>query len=208
MNMDRFDSLTRRFVSRGGSRRSLLRLTALLAPPGLHALGSPSVRAAEFADAQCPAPAGFHGYEKNSLAQTFKAQHTGRLTRATVYAISTSTPDTDDYLFEIRTTTRKGKPGKTVLASTVVDNIVRPSPGLTTEVTADFAFPARVKKGNWYALVITGLDGIPAALQTNRAAGQSGPKCTGTLFDDHNRDNIFIKDTSTDIVFTTVVTKA
>jgi hypothetical protein len=208
MHRNQFDNLTRRLVDRRGSRRSLLRWAGVLALSGLHVAGSSLVRAAEVADAQCPSPGDFHGYEKNSLAQTFKAQHTGRLTRATVYAISTSTPDTDDYRVEIRTTTRKGKPGNSVLASTVVENIVRPSSGLTTEVTASFASPARVKKGNWYALVITGVDGVPVAVQANRRAGESSPKCPGTLFDDHNRDNTFIKDTSTDIVFATLVAKA
>ena len=205
MDRNQLDNLARRF----GSGRSLLRWAGVLALPGLHAFGPRAARAVELADARCPAPGELHGYEKNSLAQTFKAQHTGRLTRVTVHAISTSTPDSDDYRFEIRTTTRKGKPSsKNVLASTVVNNIVRPSPGLTTEVTANFALPARVKKGNLYALVITGLDGVPVAVQANRRAGQSKPTCPGTLFEDHNRDTIFIKDTSTDIVFATVVTKA
>jgi len=208
MERDQFENLTRRLADRGGNRRTLLRLTAVLALPGLHALGVPAARAAEVADARCPAPGDFHAYEKNSLAQTFKAQHTGRLTRATVYAISTSTPDSDDFQFEIRKTTRKGKPSAIVLASTIVNNIVRPSPGLTTEITANFALPARVKKGNWYALVITGLDGVPVAVQAKRGAGERSPNCPGTLFDDHNRDNTFIKDTSTDIVFATFVTKA
>ena len=81
MNMDRFENLTRQLVERGGSRRALLRLTAFLAPPGLHLLGSPLARAAEVADAQCPA-ATFSSYERQIIAQTFKAQHTGRLTRA------------------------------------------------------------------------------------------------------------------------------
>ena len=44
MNIDQFENLTRELVDRGGSRRTLLRLTAVLALPGLHALGSSSAR--------------------------------------------------------------------------------------------------------------------------------------------------------------------
>ena len=81
MNMDRFENLTRRLVERGRSRRALLRLAGVLALPGLHLLVSPSARAAEVADAQCPAGT-FSSYERKVIAQTFKAQHTGLLTRA------------------------------------------------------------------------------------------------------------------------------
>jgi len=45
VDRDQFDNLTRRLFSRGGSRRTLLRLAGTLAVPGLPALGSPSARA-------------------------------------------------------------------------------------------------------------------------------------------------------------------
>jgi hypothetical protein len=202
MNIDQFQSLTRRLVDRGGSRRSLLRLSAVLALPGLRAISSRSARAAEVADAQCPTGI-YQGYGRNRLAQTFKAQHTGRLTRATIHAYTPSTSNTDDYLIEIRTTTRKGKPTKTVLASTQVEDIVRPPVGQTTEVNANFTPGARVEKGKRYALVITGVGGALPILRSNKEAG-----CAGTLFDDDDLNNKFAKDTSTDIVFATVVTKA
>jgi hypothetical protein len=202
MNIDQFQNLTRRLVDRGGSRRSLLRLSAVLALPGLHALGSRSARAAEVADAQCPTGI-YQGYGRNRLAQTFKAQHTGRLTRATIHAYTPSTSNTDDYLIEIRTTTRKGKPTKTVLASTQVDDIVRLPAGQTTEVTANFTPGARVEKGTRYALVITGVGDASPNLRSNKEAG-----CAGALFDDDDLNNKFAKDTSTDIVFATFVTKS
>jgi hypothetical protein len=202
MNRHQFDTLTKRFVSRGGNRRSLLRLAAVLALPGTLALGSPSARAAEVADAQCPPPGTISGYGRKRLAQTFKAQHTGRLTRAKVWAHSPSSSNTDDYLFEIRTTTRKGKPSKTVLASAQVNDIVRSTFPQMTEVTIQFTPGARVKKGERYALVVTGVGGVSASLQSNESPG-----CAGTLFDDNDLNNKFIKDTK-DIVFATFVTKA
>jgi hypothetical protein len=202
MNTNQFDNLTKRLVDRGGSRRSLLRLTALLALPGPHALRSPSVRAAEVADAQCPSGA-INGYGRKRIAQTFKAKHTGRLTRATIHAHSPSPSNTDDYLIEIRTTTRKGKPGKTVLASAQVDNIVRSTFPQTTEVPVVFSPGARVKKGERYALVVTGVGGISPSLRTNGEAG-----CAGALFNDSDLNNKFSKDTDVDLVFATFVTKA
>ena len=181
----------------------LLRLTAVLALPGLLALGSPAARAAEVAAAQCPAPPGLvYAFGANRLAQTFKAQHTGRLTQATIYAVAPSSADTDDYLIEIRNTTRKGKPGTTVLASTQVNNIVKPQTGQTTTLIADFTPGARVAKGMRYALVITGVRGVTATPQANSETG-----CAGALFKGGNGGK-FIKVTGYDIVFATVVTKS
>jgi hypothetical protein len=202
MNTNQFDNLTKRLVDRGGNRRTLLRLAAVLALPGLHAIGAPLARAAEVADAQCPSGI-YQGYGRKRLAQTFKAQHTGRLTRVTIHAHSPDPTNTDDYLIEIRTTTRTGKPSKTVLASTQVNNIVRPPIGQTTEVSAIFTPGAKVKKGERYALVITGVGAAYPVLRSNKEAG-----CAGTLFDDNDLNNKFAKDTSTDIVFATFVTKA
>jgi hypothetical protein len=190
-------------VTRGASRRALLRLTAGLALAGLQGLGSPAARAAEVADAQCPVPGAISGYGRNRLAQTFKAQHTGRLTRATVWAHSPCPSNTDDYLFEIRTTTRKGKPSKTVLASAQVNDIVRSTFPQMTEVPIVFTPGARVKKGERYALVVTGVGGISPILQSN-----DSPGCAGTLFNDSDLNNTFSKDTNADIVFATFVTKA
>ena len=201
MHRNQFDNLTKRLGSRGGSRRPLLRLAGVLALPGLHTLGSPPARAAEVADAECP-PGAFNGYGRRRFAQTFKAQHTGRLTRATVYAHTTSASNTDDYLIEIRTTTRKAKPSKSVLASTQVNDIVKPPTGQTTEVTAVFTPGAKVKKGERYALVITGVGDALPIVRSN-----SEPGCAGTLFDDQDLNNKFVKDTNADIVFESFVTK-
>ena len=202
MNIDRFDNLTKRWMSRGGSRRTLLRWAAVLTLPGLHALGAPAARAAEVPDAQCPSGA-LNGYGRKRVAQTFKAQHTGRLTRATIHAHSPSPSNTDDYLIEIRTTTSKGKPGKTVLASVQVDNIMRPTLPQTTEVTAIFSPGARVKKGERYALVVTGVGSASPNLRSNGEAG-----CRGALFADSDLNNKFNRDTDVDLVFATFVTKA
>jgi len=196
MNTDQFENLTRRFVSRGGSRRALLHLTAFLALPGLHALHSPA-SAAEVADAQCPPPATVYGYGSRRFAQTFRAQHSGQLTRLTINAIAMGSTT-----FEIRNTTRKGKPGRTVLASAqrIVRRLVE---GETTPVTVEFVPGARVKKGERYALVITGIDGTSPSVQAN-----SDPGCAGTLFDDDDLDDALRKDISNDIVFATFVTQA
>jgi hypothetical protein len=147
MNTDRFDSLTRQLVDRDGSRRSLLRLAGALALPGLHALASPAARAAEVPDAQCPPQGNIYSYESLYLVQTFKAQHTGKLTRATVYAVAPSATNTDDYRIEIWTTNRKGKP-KAGLVNTIVNNIARPAPGQTTEVTVNFVTPRASRRGS------------------------------------------------------------
>jgi hypothetical protein len=204
MTIDQFEILTRRLVDRGGSRRSLLRWAGVLALPGLDALGSRSARAAEVADAQCPAPSGLvSGIGASRLGQTFRAQHTGRLTRATIYAVGPSSANTDDYLIQIRNTTRKGKPGKTVLASTQDNDISKPPIGQAATVNADFTRGARVKKGKRYALVISGLGGALATPMTNHQTG-----CTGELFEKGDSGGKFARVTGVDIVFATVVTTA
>ena len=204
MNTDQFDTLTKRLFSRGGSRRELLRLSAVLALSGLHAFSSPATRATEVADAQCPAPPGFvNGLGGSRLAQTFKAQRSGRLTWATIYAVAPSDTDTDAYVVQIRNTTRKGKPGTTVLASTQVNNIVKPNIGQTTTVTANFIPGARVRKGTRYALAITGVGGAMPSLQVNNETA-----CAGTLFNTGDSGGKFTKATGFDLVFDTVVTTA
>ena len=205
MNIDQFENLMRRFVSRGGSRRALLRLSAVLALPGLRALGVPATRAAELADAQCPAGT-FSSYERKVIAQTFRALHTGRLTRGTVHAVAPSATNEDWYRIAIHSTTRKGKPSKTELAGASILGIVRPPAGQVTEVTVNLTPGARVKKGVRYALVISGLGPAVPSLLTNRPSGQATPNCPGTPFE--FVDNRFRKDPSTDIVFATVVTQA
>jgi hypothetical protein len=178
MDKDKFDTLTRRWVARGGSRRTLLRWAGVLALPGLHALGSPAARAAEVADAQCPSGT-FSSYERKVIGQTFKAQHTGKLTRATVYAVAPSATNTDDYRIEIWTTNRKGMP-KAGLAFAYINNIVRPPAGQTMEVTANFLTPARVTKGKRYGLGIASLSsGVPVSLLSNRPPGETTPNCPG-----------------------------
>ena len=204
MNTDRFENLTRRLVNRAGSRRTLLRLTAVLALPGLRALGSPAARAAEVDDAQCLTGT-FSSYERPVIGQTFKALHTGRLTRATVYAVAPSATNGDNYFIGIHTTTRKGKPTKTILASAQAREIVRPPAGQVTEVTVNLTPGARVKKGERYALVVQGIGATVPSLLTNRPSGQATPNCPGVVFE--FVDNTFVKDSSTDVVFTTVVTK-
>jgi hypothetical protein len=202
MKKDRFDNLTRRLVDRGGSRRTLLRMAGILMLPGLRAISAPAVRAVEVPDAQCPAPATISGYGRKRLTQTFKAQHTGRLTRTKVWAHSPSPSNTDDYLFEIRTT-RNGKPSKTVLASAQVNDIQRSTFPQMTEVTIQFVPGAKVKKGERYALVVRGVGSASPSLQSNESPG-----CAGTLFDDGDLNNKFSKDANADIVFAAFVTKA
>jgi len=203
MNTDQFENLTRRLASFGGSRRSLLRWAGVLALPGLHALDSPAIRAAGVPDPHCAAPPGLvSAYGANRLGQRFKAQHTGRLTQATIYAVAPSAANTDAYLIQIRTTTRRGKPGKTVLASTQVNNIVKPPIGQTTPVIADFTPGARVKRGRRYALVITGVGGVMATPRTNNETG-----CAGVLFEGRGGSK-FSKVNDIDVVFDTVVTQA
>jgi hypothetical protein len=51
--------------------------------------------------------------------------------------------------------------------------------------------------------MISGGNGIASIAQSN-----SEPGCAGALFDDGDLDNKFIKDSSADIVFATVVTTA
>jgi hypothetical protein len=206
MGDNRFDSLTRHLLDLGGSRRTLLRVAVALALPGLHALVSPAARAAITPlaiAAECPAPAIFSGFGRHRFAQTFTAQHSGMLTLVLVWAHSPDPANTDDYLFEIRKTTRQGKPGKAVLASTQVNDIVRPAPGERTLVNAEFTPGAQVEKGKRYALVIAGLAGAYPSVQSNESPG-----CSGTLFDDNDLDNTFIKDTDADIVFTAYVTRS
>ena len=169
---------------------------------GLPALGGPAARAAEVGDAQCAPGSTFTGYGRDRIAQTFTAEHTGKLTRVTIFAHSPSPTNTDDWIIEIRKTTRKGKPGTAVLASQQVNDVVRPAPGQTTMVIAEFSPGARVEKGERYALVITGVGDVLPIVQSNEAPG-----CAGALYDDNDRDNKFIKDTNADIVFETVVTR-
>jgi hypothetical protein len=205
MHRNQFDNLTKRLGSRGGSRRTLLRLTAFLALPGLHVVGSPMARAAEVDDAHCLSGT-FSSYEGQDIAQTFKAQHTGKLTRATIYAVAPRATNEDAYRIGIHTTTRKGKPTRTALAGVSVLDIVRPPAGQATEVTVTFTSGARVKKGERYALVISGFGPAVPSLLTNRPSGQAAPDCPGALFE--FADNTFVKGANTDIVFATVVTKA
>jgi hypothetical protein len=54
--------------------------------------------------------------------------------------------------------------------------------------------------------VLQGIGPAIPSLLTKRPSGQTTPNCPGTLFDFAN--NTFSIDTSTDIVFATVVTKA
>ena len=205
MDTERFDKLTRQLVDSGGSRRALLRLTAFLALPGLQMLGSPAARAAEVDDAQCLTGT-FSSYERPVIGQTFKALHTGRLTRATVYAVAPRPMNADNYFIGIHTTTRKGKPTKNMLAGDIISGIVSPPAGQATEVTALFTPGAKVKKGERYALVVQGIGSAVPSLLTNRPSGQATPNCPGVVFE--FADNTFVKGDSTDIVFTTAVTKA
>jgi hypothetical protein len=197
MNTDRFENLTRRLVDPRGSRRMVLRLAGALALPGLRMLVSAAARAAaDVPDAFCPPPATVYGYGSHRFAQTFKAQATGLLTRVTINAIAAGPTK-----FEIRKTTSRGKPGKTVLASAIVDDIIRPLVSQTTPVTVGFTPGARVKMDELYALVITGVGGSLPNVQAN-----SDPGCAGTLFDDDNLDKKFRKVSGYDIVFATYLT--
>ena len=198
----RFENPTRPSSYRGGGRRAPLRLAAVVLLLGLHALGAQAARAGEVADAKCPPMGPFSGFGRDRFAQTFRAQHTGKLTRATILAHSPSPANTDDWLVEIRKTTRKGKPGKTVLAATQVDDIVRPAPGQTTPVSVEFTPGARVEKGERYALVIARVNGAKPNVQSNTV-----PSCAGALFEDEDLDNAFRRYPGTHVVFATFVAK-
>ncbi|HEU5433875.1 MAG TPA: hypothetical protein VFU81_19555 [Thermomicrobiales bacterium] len=203
MDDGQFDRLTRRLLNRTGNRRRALRLAGALALPGAQARGSAAAGAATIvADAFCPTPATLTGFGRARFAQTFTAQHTGTLTRVQVFAHSPDPANTDDYRFEIRKTTRNGKPGKTVLASTVVNNVVRPAPGQTTQVTAEFNPGARIEKGKRYALVLSCVNCSEPNVRSN-----TDPGCAGALFEDDGLTNTFTKDPGTDIVFSAFVTR-
>ena len=108
---------------------------------------------------------------------------------------------TNAYLIEVRTT-RKGKPTTAVLASFQTPLMDRPPNQQTTPVVATFSPGAPVKKKKVFALVLTETNGSPS-VQVN--AERKG--CAGTLFEDDDLDNAFVKvPEGGDMVFSTVVT--
>jgi hypothetical protein len=201
MNGPLFDLLTRR-LSTTGSRRAALRLLA--AGGLLPLLASPRrTDAAEEADATC-------GMQDNirfnvlQYGQTFRAKHTGFLNRASITVGNIHGNETFD--IEIRKVSKKRKITTTVLASAL--NQAPPTPPSPLDpVAIEVAFsptPA-VRKDKRYALVLRrqppGLDFHLAVRDHNQ--------CGGTLFEDPEADNTFVKNPfGQDMIFATFVTTA
>jgi hypothetical protein len=186
-----------------GRRHALKLGIGVVLGGALRVLGAAdAAKAATVNDAKCPVPGGVaSGFGRNRFAQTFKAKHTGLLTQATVQLSGGSAGGaTNSFLIEIRKTSRKGKPTSTVLASFSTPLMERPSSGETTPVVATFSPGASVRKDKRYALVLRQQAGSPS-VQTNLEG------CGGTLFEDDDLDNIFVKTPAGgDMVFATVVT--
>jgi hypothetical protein len=201
MNGPLFDALTRR-LSTIRSRRGALRL---LAAGGLWPLLASPRRtdAAEEADARCEANNDTtRRFNSLQYGQTFRAQHTGRLTRATIEVGATN--DIEDFDIEIRKVSKKGKITTTVLASAIATDVPMPVvPGGTTTINVPFSPAAEVRKDKRYALVLrrqgTGIDFHLAVNDNNQ--------CGGTLFEDPEADNTFVKNPfGQDMIFATFVT--
>jgi hypothetical protein len=184
-------------------RRALQFGTSLVLAGALRVLGGAgAAEAAIVNDARCPVPGGgLSGFGRARFAQNFKAQHTGLLTQATVQLSGGSADGaTNAFLIEIRKTSRKGKPTATVLAAFPTPLMERPPSGETTPVVATFSPGASVRKDKHYALVLRQQAGSPS-VQTSLKG------CGGTLFEDDDLDNIFVKTPAGgDMVFTTKVT--
>src|SRR5215213_8202070 len=123
-----------------GRRRVLKVGTGLVLDGVLRVLGAAdAAKAADVDDAHCSAPGGgLSRYSTARFAQTFTVEHTGLLTKATVQAAGGSAGAINEFLIEIRTTSRKGKPTATVLASYKTPAFDRPSSGQTTPQVATF----------------------------------------------------------------------
>jgi hypothetical protein len=202
MNGPLFDLLTRR-LSTTRSRRVALRM---LAAGGLLPLLALPRRtdAAEEADAKCEANNDTtRRLDVPQYGQTFRAQHTGRLTRATIEVGATN--DNEDFDIEIRRVSKKGKITTTVLASATATDVPTPLvPGGTTTIAVAFSPAAEVRKDKRYALVLRRQGG---AHDFHLAVNDKIFQCDGTLFEDPEADNTFVKNPfGQDMVFATFVT--
>ena len=186
-------------------RRSVLKVVSALAAGGLlPRLVSPGRAAAvEEADAKCEVnndTGGRGGILQ--FGQTFRAKHTGLLTRATITALGINGNEVFD--IEIRKVNRKGKITTTVLASeTGVAFPTPPSAADFTTLDVTFTPAATVRKDKRYALVLrrqgTGADFNLAVNPNNQ--------CSGTLFEDATASGTFVKTPiKDDMVFATFVT--
>jgi hypothetical protein len=161
-----------------GSRRALL--AAPVAGAVARLLGpAPAVAKAVVTDARCPAPRGKpQDFERDLVAQTFQAKHSGVLVSATVWFTDLDASGADDFSVAIHTVDRKGRPTARVLAEAAVTDLLDPPSGGTTKATADFTGPlanlgpATVKKGKRYALLVRFRPILQVTLAKNRCDGE------------------------------------
>ncbi len=149
--------------------------TALIGLLAFTAVSATPASGQEVPDASCPGPSevlNLAGDGEVRAAQTFVAQHTGTLTRASIAVNKIGTAG--DWLVQILSTSA-GKPAGGPLSSALVPDASVPG-GLTTITTA-FSAPATVSAGGQYALVLSrpGSDSYEMQHRT------SDP-CLGTAF--------------------------
>jgi hypothetical protein len=173
------DRMVRWMTGAIGSRRALLATPVAGAVARLLGPGPAAAKTA-VTDARCPAPRGKpQGFERDVVAQTFQAKHSGVLVSATVWFTDLDSSGTDDFWVALHTVDRKGRPTARVLAEAPLTDLVDPPTGQTTPATADFTGPlatlgpATVKKGKRYALLVR----FRPILQVN-----VNGRCDGSLF--------------------------
>jgi len=178
MNSQRFDQVANRMAGSMRTRRGVLSAAAALAAPLL--LGpSPTAAKAAVVDARCKAPRGKpQSFQRDVVAQTFQAKHSGVLVSATVWFTDVDASGTDDFWVAIQTVDRKGRPTARVLAEAPLADLVDPPQGKTTKATADFTGPsatlgpAMVKKGKRYALLVRSRPFLQVTLNKGRCDGE------------------------------------
>jgi hypothetical protein len=165
MEVSRFDQFVRELLG-GGTRRALLRLSAIPVTGALASLGvdddaseakkkrknkkRKKRRKAKNVTVSCQEAASaeiFTGYQR--AAQTFLAPRDGKITSATVHL--SDNPDGFSLDFEVRAVDSDEAPGD-VLGSTQASNIPATSDSDTRPVTVTFSPPVSVSGGQRYAL--------------------------------------------------------
>jgi hypothetical protein len=167
-----------RMMGRIGSRRALFAVPVALAVA--RPLGpAPAAAKAAVTDARCKAPRGKpQSFQRDVVAQTFQAKHSGVLVSATVWFTDVDASGTDDFWVAIQTVDRKGRPTARVLAEAPLADLVDPPKGKTTKATADFTGPsatlgpATVKKGKRYALLVRSRPFLQVTLNKVRCDGE------------------------------------
>lgn len=189
-------------------RYGILTLSAVLAlVAGLLVLAQPSraQQSGEVPDADCPGPieTGVQvQMSTGTIASTFTAENSGKLTSAQVVVQKGST-DSGNYVLEIRPVNDAGVPTDVVLSSTTVDDAIA-DPDAFTDITATFDPAATVEEGERYALVV----GRPGAQEIQMGARFMGgdPCPTSRLFASNTRTTPYGEFTNADLVFATFVT--